>query len=122
MIENNPSPSSILNGRRTSAGTIAGVSVPPGTTATFDITISGGITLAGTANPTVTLSTAGTSNPANGAVVADLSLAGLALVSVAGSTYTEVCVANTDATHNVDLVFALGGASAASVVINGHTF
>ena len=119
MIENNPTPSSILNGRKTAAGTV--VTVPAGTTATFDITISGGITIAGTANPTVTLSTAGTSFPPNGAVVADLTLPGLALVSVAGSSYTEVCVA-ADATHSVDLVFALGGASAASVVINGHTF
>lgn len=118
MLEGNPAPSSVINGNRSSNGTI--LTVPAGATYTCDITISGGITVAGTGHPTVTVSGAG-AIPGNGSVIADLTLPGLALVSVVGSSFTEAVVVAPPG-NSVDLVFNVGGASAASVTVNGHTF
>jgi hypothetical protein len=118
MLQSPPTPSTIINGNRTSSGTI--LTIPAGLTFTGDVSISGSIAVAATGHATVTASGTG-SIPATGSVVADLSLGGLALTTVAGSTFMEIVVV-APAGNSVDLVFATGGMSAASVVINGFTF
>lgn len=119
MLYTNVGSTNVINGNRNSAGTI--VTIPAGGVFNGDISISGSMTGVGTGRCTVTLSTTsvnGTMAPANGAVIADLTVAGLLGVTSSNSSQTEAFVyAPTD--QSVDLVFSLGGTSAASVVING---
>jgi len=119
MIVNPPAAGSIYNGNRQSNGTI--LTIPAGSIFTCDIAISGSVDALASGRATVTMSTAGVSEPPNGSVLADLSLQGLAATSVADHTYIEA-VFYTPPANSVDLVFALGGLSSASVTINGFTF
>ena len=119
MLANPPTPSTLINGNRATAGTV--VTIPANSIFSCDVAISGAITAAGTGRPTLTLNSAGTTFPPAGSIVADMTVAGLLGVTSSNSNSIEVVVA-TDATHTATLDFALGGASAASVVINGFTF
>lgn len=113
-----PAPGDIVCGTRTTNGAV--VTVPKGRVFCADISIAASMTLAATATPRVTTAAAngGTNiEPAAGTVVAQLSMAGLALTTIAqASTIAIVCRA-VDA--DIALNFDTGGASSASVTING---
>lgn len=105
----------ILNGTRTSNGTI--VTIPPNSMFNGSISISGSITLAGSATPRVTVA-GNTVEPAAGAIVHQTAFAGL-LAGIGSSGTSVDCVIKTGA-EAATLVFDTGGASIASVTINGY--
>ncbi len=115
MIAFNPGVGNLLNGSRTTAGTI--LTIPAGGVWCGDLMLSASAAVAVTATPNVTVSGAG-SEPATGSTVARLSLSGLALTTVAGAA-TVACILVAPAGNSITLEFALGGATSASVVANG---
>lgn len=105
----------ILNGTRTTSGTV--LAIPPNSMFNGSIAISGSITLAGSATPRVTVA-GNTVEPAAGSIIHQVAFAGL--LSGIGSTGNSVeCVVKTGA-EAATLEFNTGGASIASVTINGY--
>ncbi len=96
------------------------VTVPGGRWLTANIQLSCSHTVAGTATPNVTYAvpsgTAGAA-PTNGSTLARLSVTGLALTTITDSDTTEILVWGGD--NGCTLNFNTGGASSASVTING---
>ncbi len=105
----------ILNGTRTSNGTI--LTIPPNSQFNGTIAISGSITLVGSATPRVTVS-GNTVEPVSGSIIHQVAFAGLLSAIGSGGTPIE-CTIKTGA-ESANLVFNTGGASAASVTINGY--
>jgi len=119
MIVAAPPASDIVNASATA--TAAGiVTVPGGRWLTANVQLSASHTVAGTAIPRVTyVVPGGTSGaaPANGSTLARLSITGLALTTICDSDATEILVWGGD--NGCTLDFNTGGASSASVTING---
>lgn len=116
MIAHVPSAGEIRNGSRTTTGTI--VTIPAGRTLTANIQISASISVAGTATTNVSIAGGGTGvEPAAASVLCRLSIAGLALNTVTSNAYQEILVVAGDA--DATLEFNTGGASSASVTVNG---
>jgi len=105
----------ILNGTRTTNGTI--LTIPPRSMFNGTIAISASITLAGSATPRVTVA-GNTVEPPAGAIVHQVAVAGLLAGIGSGGTPID-CVIKTGA-EAATLEFNTGGASAASVTINGY--
>lgn len=118
MLNSPPTPANILNGNATAAGTV--LTIPANSIFTANVSISAAITGIGTARPTITLNSTGVTHPAAGSIVADVTAAGLATAPTANSNVMEIVIGTGASPATLD--FALGGASAASVVINGFTF
>lgn len=118
MLSSPPAVANIMNGSATAAGTV--LTIPANSIFTANISVSGAVTGIGTARPTVTLNSTGVTHPAAGSIVADVTVAGLATAPTAGSNVMEIVVGTGASPATLD--FALGGSSAASVVINGFTF
>lgn len=119
MIVAGPPASDIINASAT-ANTTGIVTVPGGRWLSADVQLSASHTVAGTAVPRVTyVVPGGTSDaaPANGSVLARLSITGLALTTICDSDTTEILVWGGD--NGCTLDFNTGGASSASVTING---
>lgn len=96
------------------------LSIPANRYFSVSIQMSANVTVLGTATPRVTWTTAstgGTNSPATGAIVARLSLSGLAAVSVQSDGTTEF--AGYSGNNGGQFDFNTGGASGASVTING---
>lgn len=105
----------ILNGTRTSNGTI--LTIPPNSMFNGSCAISGSITLAGSATPRVT--TAGnTVQPAAGSIVHQVAFAGLLAGIGSGGTPQQLAIKT--GSEAATLEFNTGGASIASVTINGY--
>ena len=109
-------PAGYLNGSRTTTGTI--LTIPAGASATVNIQISASVAALGTGTPNVTLSGGGVGmSPPSGSVLCRESISGLALTTVTGDGYQEVLMLVGDA--DATLQFATGGATSASVTVNG---
>jgi len=96
------------------------LTIPANRYFSVSIQLSGSVTVAGAATPRVTwttTSTGGTASPATGAIVARLSLSGLALVSVQSDAVMEF--SGYSGNNGGQFDFNTGGAGSASVVING---
>jgi hypothetical protein len=105
----------ILNGTRTTNGTI--LTIPPNSMFNGSIAISASITLAGSATPRVTV--AGTNvQPTAGSIVHQVAVAGLLAGIGSGGTPID-CIVKTGA-EAATLEFNTGGASVATVTINGY--
>jgi hypothetical protein len=116
MINSNPTAGQILNGSRTTTGTI--ITIPAGCLASVNIQVSGSVSTLATGTPSVTVSGGGVGvEPASGSTLCRLSMSGLALTTVADSAYQDVLVRTGDA--DATLQFNTGGATSASVTING---
>ena len=105
----------ILNGARTTNGTI--LTIPPNSFFNGSCAISGSITLAGSATPRVTTAGA-TVQPAQGAIVHQVAFAGLLSGIGSGGTPQELIIKT--GAEAATLEFNTGGASVASVTINGY--
>lgn len=116
MIAHYPNVGDVRNGSRTTTGTI--LTIPAGHAFTGNIQISASVGVAATATTSVTLAGGGTGiEPAAGAVLCRLSLGGLALTTVNSNAYQEVLILAGDA--DATLEFNTGGATSASVTVNG---
>lgn len=116
MIATNPSPGDIRCSTRTATGTI--ITVPAGRVFCGDIYIAASISVAGTGTPRVTVNGGGTGvEPAASTIIHQLSMTGLALSTVAQAGKIEIVCRAGDADMTLD--FNTGGASSASVTING---
>lgn len=105
----------ILNGTRTTSGTI--LTIPPNSMFTGSIAISGSIAVAGSATPRVTI--AGNAvEPAAGAIVHQIAFAGL-LAGIGSGGAPQNVVVKTGA-ESATLEFNPGGATIASVTVNGY--
>lgn len=119
MIQVNPPASDIINASAT-ATTVGIVTVPGGRWLSADVQLSASISVAGTSVPRVNyVIPGGTSGaaPANGSVLARISLTGLALTTVNDSNTTEILVYGGD--NGCTLDFTAGATGASSVTING---
>lgn len=105
----------ILNGTRTTNGTV--ITIPPNSMFNGSIAISASITLAGSATPRVTVA-GNNAQPAAGSIVHQVAVAGL--LAGIGSGGTPIDVAIKTGSDPVTLEFNTGGASIASVTINGY--
>jgi hypothetical protein len=119
MIYNNPSAADIINASAT-ATTAGIVTVPGGRWLTADVQISATVAVAGTSSPNITYvvpgGTAGAA-PANGAVLARVTAAGLLAAASANSSTVEILVYGGD--NGCTINFTAGASGASSVVING---
>lgn len=116
MIAAMPSTGDIRCSSRTTTGTV--ITIPAGRTYCADIFIAASISVAGTATPRVTITAGGTGvEPAAATILHQLSMTGLALSTVAQSGMIEIVCRAGDADATLD--FNVGGASSASVTING---
>lgn len=115
MINYMPSAGDLLNGSRTTNGTI--ITIPAGRGWSGEILVSATAALAATVTPTVTVSGVG-ADPDNGSIVHRLSITGLALTTVADSANIG-CIVVAPEGNAVTLEFNTGGATSASVVVNG---
>lgn len=96
------------------------VSIPGGRWYTANVQIAASVALAATGTPRITYTVPGGTSgaaPANATVLARLSITGLALTTVSNSSTTEILVYGGD--NGCTLDFNTGGASSASVTING---
>jgi hypothetical protein len=119
MIVAAPPASDIVNASAT-ATTAGIVTVPGGRWLTANVQLSASHTVAGTAIPRVTyVVPGGTSGaaPANGSTLACLSITSLTLTTICDSDTTEILVWGGD--NGCTLDFNTGGASSASVTVNG---
>ena len=120
MINLFPHASDIINASSTSTSTGI-VTVPGGRWFTADIQLSASVAALGaTCTPVVTYHVpAGTSGagPANGSVLARISVTGLLATSNSDSNMTEILVYGGD--NGCTLDFTAGAAGTSSVVING---
>src|SRR5690349_8181947 len=105
----------ILNGTRTTNGTI--LTIPPNSMFNGTIAISASIAIAGSATPHVTV-TGATVEPAQGSIVHQVAVAGLVAGIGSGGTPID-CVIKTGA-QSATLDFDTGGATIATVTINGY--
>lgn len=118
MIAYGASQSEIFCNTRTTTGTV--ITVPAGKWYTCDISLSATVAVAGASSPTVTVNGLNAA-PAAGTVVARVNLAGLALTTVADSTYvTLLCKAPDE--NEITLDFTAGANGTSSVTINGFIF
>lgn len=116
MIATNPSPGDIRCSTRTITGTM--VTIPAGRVFCGDIFIAAAISVAGTATPRVAINGGGTGvEPAAATIIHQLSMTGLALSTVTESGMIEIVCRAGDADATLD--FNTGGASSATVTING---
>lgn len=119
MIQTTVSAADIVNASATTT-TAAIVTVPGGRWLTADVQLSASVAVAGTSSPTVTyVVPGGTSGaaPANGAVLARVTAAGLLAAASATTGMTEIFVYGGD--NGCTINFTAGAAGASSVVING---
>lgn len=117
MLETSVDASQIVNGSRTTTGTI--LTVPAGLQWNGQILLTASVAVAGTSAPTVT--TAGTDvAPASGSVVHRLSVTGLALTTVVDSATIDVVVRAPEG-NSVTLEFTAGASGTSTVVANGYT-
>ena len=94
--------------------------MPGGRWLSADVQLSASIALAGTATPEVTYHVPGGTSgaaPADGSVLARITLTGLALTTVADSNTTEIYVYGGD--NGCTLNFTAGASGSSSVTING---
>jgi len=119
MIQVNPSPSDIINASATST-TSGIITVPGGRWLSADVQLSASIALAGTAAPELTYHIPGGTSgaaPADGSVLARITLTGLALTTVSDSNTTEIFVYGGD--NGCTLNFTAGATGSSSITING---
>lgn len=105
----------ILCGTRSTNGTI--LTIPPNSFFNGSCAISGSITLAGSATPRVTV-VGNTVEPVAGTIVHQVAFAGLLSGIGSGGTPQELLVKT--GAEAATLVFDTGGATIASVTINGY--
>lgn len=116
MIAHFPSAGDIRCGARTTTGTI--LTIPAGRTFTANIQISASVSVAATATTSVSVVGGGTGQePATGTVLCRLAIVGLALTTVADTATQEILIVAGD--QDATLEFNTGGASSASVTVNG---
>jgi hypothetical protein len=109
-----------IHGDATATGSV--VTIPANKWFSVSIQLSASVTIAGAATPRVIFNTTGSSGffpPNANAVVARLSMSGLALVSVQSDGTMEF--AGYSGNSSISLDFNSGGASTASCIINGYT-
>lgn len=119
MIEALPPASDIVNASATSTTTSL-VSVPGGRWLTADVQLSASISAAGSSVPVVTYQVPGGTSgaaPADGSVLARLTLTGLALTTVTDSNTVSIHVYGGDNGCTID--FTAGATGTSSCVING---
>lgn len=119
MIQAVINPVDIVNASAT-ATTASIVTVPGGRWLTADVQLSASVAVAGTSSPSVTyVVPGGTSGaaPANGAVLARVTAAGLLAAASATTSMTEIYVYGGD--NGCTINFTAGAAGSSSVVING---
>jgi hypothetical protein len=118
MFAGSPSATEILNGSRTTTGTL--LTIPAGKWFTGNLQMTAAVAVAGTSSPTVT--TAGTNAaPAAGSVIARLNVTGLLAAAAADSLDTEILVL-APAGNDVTLEFTAGAAGASSATVNGWIY
>ena len=119
MINALPAASDIINASAT-ATTTGIVTVPGGRVFTATVQLAASVSAAGTSVPTLTyVVPGGTSGaaPANGSILARLTLTGLNLTTVNDSDSTEILVYGGD--NGCTLNFTAGASGSSSIVING---
>ena len=121
MILADPSPSGIRNASATTT-TSGMVTVPAGNWFTANVQLSTSVAVAGTSVPRVTYTVPGGASgafPADGSVLARLTVTGLALTTVTDSDTTEILVYGGDSGPGCTLDFTAGASGSSSVTING---
>lgn len=118
MFAGQPNSSEIVNGSRTTTGTL--VTIPAGKWFTGNLQVTASVAVAGASAPTVTVNGTNAA-PAAGSVLARLTLNGLALTTVVDSIETEVIVLS-PSENDITLEFTAGANGASSATINGFIF
>lgn len=113
----NPGMGRIRNGSRTTNGTI--LTIPANHVLNATILLSASISVAGSVRPNVTVAGTG-GDPVDGSVLHQLSLSGLALTTIVDNAQMDVVVIA--GVNPLTLEFNTGGATMASVVVNGYVF
>ena len=119
MLEVSIAASDIINASAT-ATTGSIVTIPGGRWLSADVQLSSSIALAGTSAPRVTFHIPGGTSgaaPADGSVLARITLTGLALTTVTSASTTEIYVYGGD--NGCTLDFTAGASGSSSVTING---
>lgn len=115
MLELSVDANQIINGSRSTTGTI--LTVPAGQQWSGSVLLTASVAVAGTSAPQVT--TAGTNvTPASGSIVHRLSVSGLALTTVGDSATLEVVVRAPEE-NSVTLEFTAGASGTSTVTANG---
>lgn len=118
MFSGQPNASEILNGSRTTTGTL--LTIPAGKWFTGNLQLTAAVAAVGTSAPTVT--TAGTGvAPVAGSVIARLNVTGLLASAAADSMDTEILIL-APSENDVTLEFTAGAAGASSATVNGFVF
>lgn len=117
MFPGLPSASDILNGSRTTSGTL--ITIPAGKWFTGNIQINAAVAALATSSPTVTVSGTGAA-PASGSVVARVDASGLVAGAAAASGSSEVIILAPSG-NSVDLVFNASSGTT-SAIVNGYVF
>lgn len=118
MFTGSPGADQIVGNSLTASGTLA--TVPAGNTLTANILLTAAVAVAGTSAPTVTVQGTNAA-PANGTVIARLTVTGLLAAAAADSCEFEVLV-KAPPENDVTLVFAAGAAGSSSATISGWTY
>jgi len=116
MLEQSVDASQIVNGSRSTTGTI--LTIPAGMQWSGSVMLTASVAIAGTSAPQVT--TAGTNvTPAAGSIVHRLSVTGLALSTVGDSATIEVVVRAPEE-NAVTLEFTAGASGSSTATANGY--
>lgn len=111
-------PGSLVSATRTTTGLL--LTVPAGRRFSGSCALSGTITLAGVCNPSVTV-TGLDAEPAEGSVLHQLMLTGLALATANNSSTVDVHV-RAPAGNPITLQFTQGATGSSSVTLNGYMY
>lgn len=118
MFQGQPNSTEMLNGSRTTTGTL--LTIPAGKWFSGNLQMTASVAAVGTSAPTVT--TSGTNvAPASGSVLARLNVSGLLASAAAGSIDTEILVL-APPENSVTLEFTAGAAGASTATVNGFVF
>lgn len=118
MFPGSPGASQIIGNTVSATGTL--VTIPAGNTLTANLLLSAAVAVAGTSAPTVTVQGTNAA-PANGTVIAKISVTGLLAAAAADSVPFEIVV-KAPAENDVTLQFTAGASGASSASISGWLF
>lgn len=118
MFPGSPSQSQIIGNSLTANGTLA--TIPAGMTLTANVGLNAAVAVLGSANLTVTVNGTNAA-PANGTVIARLTVSGLLAAAACGAQDFEILV-KAPPENSVTLAFAISGVGTGNATINGWHF
>lgn len=115
MMTNMPNSTAILNGSRSTTGTV--LTIPANTFFSLNIAITATVALAGSSNPRVTINGSGGSH-ASGSELLGVNVTGLLSATSSGNNETEVC--GFAGENDLTIQFTAGAAGSSACWVNGY--